>query len=39
VGQFATFDYSQSPDLTKTDSSTRSMTVWYDRVADYNGKQ
>ena len=35
VASFSTFDYSKAG----TDSDTRSMTVWYDRVADYNGKQ
>ena len=35
VASFSTFDYSK----TGTDSDTRSMTVWYDKVADYAGKQ
>ena len=37
IGRFSTFDYSKSVGAAKTDSDTRSLTVWYDRVADYNG--
>jgi len=36
VGQFATFDYSGT---TGNDSDSRSLTVWLDRVADYNARQ
>jgi len=39
VAGFSTFDYSKTPGTAGTDSDTRSMTVWYDRVADYNGNQ
>ena len=39
VAAFSTFDYSKAAGTANTDSDTRSMTVWYDTVADFNGKQ
>jgi len=39
VAQFATFDYSKPAGTAGTDSDSRSLTVWYDRVADYNGNK
>ena len=37
VAEFATFDYSKPAGSAKNDSDSRSLTVWYDRVADFNG--
>ena len=39
IGQFTTFDYSKPAGTAGTDSDSRSLTVWYDRVADYNGNK
>jgi len=39
VAGFATFDYSKPAGTAGTDSDTRSVTVWYDKVADYNNNQ
>ena len=39
VAQFATFDYSKPAGTAGTDSDSRSLTVWYDRVADYSGSK
>ena len=39
VGSFATFDYSLPAGQAHTDSDSRSMTVWYDHVGDYNDKR
>jgi len=39
VAQFATFDYSKPAGTAGTDSDSRSLTVWYDRVADYSGNR
>ncbi len=36
VAKFATFDYSKAAGSGNNDSDSRSLTVWYDRVADYN---
>jgi len=36
VAGFSTFDYSQPAGTAGTDSDSRSLTVWCDRVADYN---
>ena len=36
VAGFSTFDYSKPAGTAGTDSDSRSLTVWYDRVADYN---
>jgi prepilin-type processing-associated H-X9-DG protein/prepilin-type N-terminal cleavage/methylation domain-containing protein len=39
VAGFSTFDYSMPAGTAGTDSDTRSLTVWYDQVADYSGKR
>jgi len=36
VAAFSTFDYSKPVGSAGTDSDSRSLTVWYDKVADYN---
>jgi len=39
VAGFSTFDYSMTAGTSGTDSDTRSLTVWYDQIADYSGKR
>ena len=39
VAAFSTFDYSKPVGTAKTDSDSRSLTVWYDRIADYDLNQ
>ena len=39
VTGFTTFDYTKPAGTAGTDSDSRSLTVWYDQIADYNGNQ
>lgn len=39
VAPFATFDYLVKAGNTNSDSGARSLTVWYDKVADYDGNE
>lgn len=39
VAGFSTFDYSMPAGAAGTDSDSRSLTVWYDQIADYSGKR